>query len=111
MRAAVGASVEIIGLRPVARELRLDPKSVKQFINGAEPRKPTRARLVQWYLSRGGELVSSVELATAAVDVLLRDVQPADLAGASRALVAAVRRIYEGAGAVPGWLADLEAGL
>jgi len=66
---------------------------------------------VQWYLSRGGKLVPSVELAKAAVDVLLRDVQPTDLTGASQALVAAIRRIYEETGAVPGWLTDLEAGV
>lgn len=66
---------------------------------------------MQWYLSRGSELVPSVMMAKAAVDVLLRDVQPADLAGASRALVAVVRRIYEEADSIPGWLAELESGI
>jgi hypothetical protein len=63
---------------------------------------------MEWYLSRGGELVSAVKLARAAVDVLLRDLPEADLAAASRELVSTVRGIYERADSVPSWLTDFE---
>jgi hypothetical protein len=108
LRAAVRAGVDAAGLRPVARELRLDPKSVKQLINGAEPRTSTRTRLVQWYLYRGDELVSAVDLARAAADVLLRDLPDAEWAPATHELVSTVRRIYERIDAVPRWLTDFE---
>jgi hypothetical protein len=63
---------------------------------------------VQWYLGRGGEFVSAVSLARAAVDILLRDLPEADLAVASHELVSFVRRMYERTTAVPNWLTDFE---
>lgn len=95
----------------MARELGLDPKSVTAFLRGAEPRASTRARLLDWYMAAvtRGELSATTDLTARAIEILLRELEPSRAAVAAREVIAAVRRVYEADGAVPEWVARLDA--
>ncbi len=113
LRAAVATEVAALGLRPVAREIGIDPKSVTDFVNGAAPRSTTRQKLERWYVQRlasGGGAVD-VEAARAALQVLVQDLAPAYREEAVRAaadLWVEVYRRFEAP--LPGWLEALRRG-
>ncbi|MBI4541723.1 MAG: hypothetical protein HY705_01700 [Gemmatimonadetes bacterium] len=44
--------VAIISLRQAAREIGLSPNALRNFLNGAEPRTATRAKMERWLASR-----------------------------------------------------------
>jgi hypothetical protein len=93
-------------LRPVARELSLDPKSLLGFLEGAKPRVSTRTRLNQWYLARivSKEVVFDVADLRIALKVLLQEVPPDRLERAAVELVDALQTVYRRTGSTPAWL-------
>lgn len=112
LRQALATRVEAEGLRPVARDVGLDPKSVIQIIEGAAPRASTRQKLLRWYVRQMavGHGTTETSSARAALEVLLQDFPPALRTGALSQAVAAFRRIYEGAELPsPDWVRVLEA--
>lgn len=52
LRAAVERELATISLRRAAREIGLSPNALKNFLNGAAPRRTTRARLERWLQAR-----------------------------------------------------------
>lgn len=52
LRAAVDRELAHVSLRRAAREIGLSPNALKNFLNGAVPRRTTRARLERWLLAR-----------------------------------------------------------
>lgn len=55
LRAAVERELADLSLRRAAREIGLSPNALKNFLNGAVPRRTTRARLERWLRSRPAE--------------------------------------------------------
>jgi hypothetical protein len=109
LRAAVEGRVAARGLRPVARELAMDPRAVTGFLAGAQPRASTRQRLVRQYVrwvaeqERPGD--DDAELA--ALEILLRGLPSSEKDQAWREAVDAVQGIYVRRGLdVPRWIRD-----
>lgn len=107
LRATVARCVQAEGLRPVSRELELDPRAVKDFIFGSQPRASTRQRMERWYVrleaDRGGPV--SPETATAAIAILLTDVPPQHRERARQAALDKIRVLYSELGLpIPKWL-------
>jgi hypothetical protein len=106
LRAAVAVRVDRVGLRPVAREIGLDPKAVVKFLRGSHPRPPTRQKLERWLTERvapGTEPSSST--VSAALNVLLQGVPPEARADAGLELSACLSAIYAKSKApLPSWL-------
>ena len=112
LRQALAMRVEAEGLRPVARDVGLDPKSVTQIIEGAEPRASTRQKLLRWYVRQMalGQGATEAGSARAALEVLLHDVPPPLRDKVLPQAVSAFRRIYEGVELpAPDWIRELEA--
>lgn len=111
LRQMLAACVQVEGLRPVARDIGLDPKAITKLINGAEPRTSTRQKLTRWYLRQiaAGYGSTDPESANTALGVLLRDLPPSARAGGFQRAVAAFREIYVDATIpLPEWLSHLE---
>jgi len=107
LRATVARCVQAEGLRPVARELELDPRAVKDFISGSQPRASTRQRMERWYVrleaNRGGPI--GPETAAAAIAILLSDVPPQHRERARQAALEKIRDMYSELGLpIPGWI-------
>lgn len=111
LRQMLAARVQVEGLRPVARDIVLDPKAITKLINGAEPRSSTRQKLTRWYLRQvaAGHGSTDPESASTALSVLLRDLPPSARTDGFRKALAAFREIYVDATIpLPEWLAHLE---
>lgn len=109
---AVSARIGAVGLRPVAREIGLDPKSVVQLLEGSQPRRSTTRKLEQWYsrVRAEGAAPTDVDAARAAVQILTRDLREPARTTAAAVLVGALDGFYESAGLpVPEWLVSLRA--
>ncbi len=54
LRDAVARQLATISLRRAAGEIGLSPNALRNFVRGAEPRLPTRAKLERWVAARRG---------------------------------------------------------
>jgi transcriptional regulator with XRE-family HTH domain len=52
LRDAVARQLATISLRQAATEIGLSPNALRNFVRGAEPRTPTRAKLERWLATR-----------------------------------------------------------
>jgi len=52
LRDAIGRQLATVSLRGAAAEIGLSPNALRNFLNGAEPRTATRAKLERWVASR-----------------------------------------------------------
>jgi hypothetical protein len=112
LRDAVATRVGAIGLRPVARELSLDPKAVTKFLAGARPRATTRQKLVRWYVQVVAAQAGATDTiaATAAIEVLLRDLAPDQHPAAFAELLELLAAVYNRRNTPsPAWLSVLAA--
>jgi hypothetical protein len=110
LRQALQRRVDAAGLRPIARQLQLDPSSVLNLLRGGTPRSATRQRLLKWYyrLVREGHEELDKELATEAAAALLSGLPAGTLEEAAAAFIVGLRRIYSERGQpIPGWLEEL----
>lgn len=111
LRRMLAARVQVEGLRPVARDIGLDPKAITKLINGAEPRTSTRQKLTCWYLRQiaTGHGSTDPESANTVLGVLLWDLPPSARAGGFQKALAAFREIYVDAKIpFPEWLTHFE---
>jgi hypothetical protein len=120
LRDAVATRIGAVGLRPVARELTLDPKAVTKFLGGARPRAATRQKLVRWYVQLVAAQAGATDAfaAAAAIEVLVRDLAPDQHPAASAELLQLLAQVYKRRDTpLPAWLlglvpaADAAAGL
>ena len=110
LRDAVAARISAIGLRPVAREIALDPKAVTKFLAGARPRAATRQKLVRWYIQVVAAQAGSTDTfaAAAAIEVLLRDLAPDQHPAGFAELLESVAQVYSRRNTpLPAWLSVL----
>jgi predicted small secreted protein len=111
LRAAVVAAVGNNTLRGVARDIGLSAPAVQNFIDGAEPRRPsTLQKLEGWYVRQlalsGDEL--SIDSAKAAVFILVRDLpEEYQLSLTFELLDLIATRYSVHLGAVPQWIEQL----
>lgn len=56
LRDAVAREVAGVSLRRAAREIGISPNGLRNFLNGATPRMPTRARLEHWLAARSASV-------------------------------------------------------
>lgn len=110
LRAAVATAVDALGLRPVAREVGMDPRGITKLLKGAHPRPQTRQKLERWYVQRlasGGGAVGP-EAARAALRVLVQDLAPSHREAAIQATVERLVEVYRRVESpLPRWLEAL----
>jgi hypothetical protein len=112
LRDMAAARVESTSLRGVAREIGMSPTGLKKFLMGTDPYSPTVRRLRKWYLHHTALPTGEVSIhdASAAVVVLLNDLQPEPRRDASDALLDALERAYDASGRPrPRWITELRA--
>ena len=112
LRDAVATRIGAVGLRPVARELTLDPKAVTKFLAGARPRAATRQKLVRWYVQVVAAQAEATDTfaAAAAIEVLLRDLAPEQHLAGFAELLESVAQVYSRRNTpLPAWLSVLAA--
>lgn len=108
LRGAVRREVDGSSLRAVARSIGLSPSGLQKFLDGAEPYRPTRAKLRHWYLGTQSAPTTAAE-AEASLQVLLKGVPPGERGEVRRRVLDAVREMHVAAGRPPPlWLAGLE---
>ncbi len=99
-----------MSLRSVAREVGMSPSGLQKFMDGSVPYLPTRQKLERWYVretARSGDEMS-LEVAMAALHLLVDDLPLARRRRALLDLVATLEAAYNGAEApLPSWLEDL----
>jgi hypothetical protein len=110
LRDMAAARVESTSLRGVAREIGMSPTGLKKFLLGTAPYSPTLRRLRKWYLQHAALPTGEVSYhdASAALVVLIHDLQPEPRREASDCLLDCLERAYDASGrSRPRWLADL----
>jgi hypothetical protein len=110
VREVAASRVENTSLRGVAREIGMSPMGLRNFIHGTEPYSPTLRRLRNWYVRYAAERPGAVELeeATAALTVLVHDMDAAPRRKAACTVLDAVALGYEQSGVVkPAWVGEL----
>lgn len=110
LREMATARVERTSLRGVAREVGMSPTGLKKFLLGTAPYSPTLRRLRKWYLHHAALPTGEVSYhdASAALVVLIHDLQPDARRHASDCLLDCLERGYEASGrSHPQWIADL----
>ncbi|HEU4882428.1 MAG TPA: hypothetical protein VFT45_09295 [Longimicrobium sp.] len=110
VREVAAARVENTSLRGVAREIGMSPMGLRNFIHGTAPYSPTLRRLRNWYVRYAAERPGAVEReeATAALSVLVHDMDSAPRRQAAVTVLDAVALGYEQSGVVkPAWVAEL----
>lgn len=110
VREVAAARVENTSLRGVAREIGMSPMGLRNFIHGTAPYSPTLRRLRNWYVRYAAERPGAVELeeATAALSVLVHDMDSAPRRQAACTVLDAVALGYEQSGVVkPAWVVEL----
>lgn len=110
LRWAVTQAVARTSSHAVAREVGMSAPSLRDFIDGSEPRQSTVRKLTAWYVrtaTERGEVLDE-RTARAALALLVEPIPPERRADALRELVEAMERGYRMAGApVPKWLRKL----
>jgi AcrR family transcriptional regulator len=112
LRERAAARVERTSLRGVAREIGMSPTGLKKFLLGTAPYSPTLRRLRKWYLHHAALPTGEVSYhdASAALVVLIHDLQPEPRRHAADCLLDCLERAYEDSGRPrPRWAADLRA--
>jgi len=112
LRDMAAARVERTSLRGVAREIGMSPTGLKKFLLGTAPYSPTLRRLRRWYLQHAALPTGEVSYhdASAAVVVLIHDLQPEPRRQASECLLDCLKRAYEASGrSRPRWIEELRA--
>ena len=112
LRDMAAARVESTSLRGVAREIGMSPTGLKKFLLGTAPYSPTLRRLRKWYLQHAALPTGEVSYhdASAALVVLIHDLQPEPRREASDCLLDCLERAYEASGrSHPRWMAELRA--
>jgi len=107
LRAAVAEAVARTSSHAVAREVGMSAPSLRDFINGSDPRPSTVRKLTEWYVRTAADRgdVLSEGTARAALALLVEPVPPERRGDALRELAEAMERGYRAAGApVPKWL-------
>lgn len=107
-RTAVGEGT----LRRVSRDIGLSAPAVRNFINGAEPRRPaTLRKLESWYVRRLAETATptDVDSVRSALAILLRDLPEEQQADIAAATLIFLREQYTKYGISPAWLAAAQA--
>jgi len=109
LRAVVTARLSTVSLRGVAREVGMSPSGLQKFVDGSVPYLPTRQKLERWYVREAarGETEVSVEVASAALDTLVRGLSPWARRALVQRLVAEMGAAYDAAGQRPPWLDQL----
>lgn len=107
LRTAVAEEAAATSIRQVAREIGVGVTTLWQFLEGSEPQRKTRRRLVDWYLARHAteNAAPDAALAAAALALLTRHMPPAERRDAERRVL----RVLERASGelAPEWLAAL----
>jgi hypothetical protein len=110
VREVAAAHVENTSLRGVAREIGMSPMGLRNFIRGTDPYSPTLRRLRNWYVRHAAARPANVQLedATAALSVLVHDLDTAPRRRAALTVLDAVDLGYEESGVVkPSWITEL----
>jgi len=110
LRQMAAARVERTSLRGVAREIGMSPTGLKKFLMGTDPYSPTVRRLRRWYLHNSALTTSEVSEhdASAALVVLMSDLQPDPRRDAGHCVLDCLERAYDASGRTrPDWLRDL----
>ncbi|WP_420125227.1 hypothetical protein [Longimicrobium sp.] len=110
VREVAAARVANTSLRGVAREIGMSPMGLRNFIHGTDPYSPTLRRLRNWYVRYAAERSGTVQLedATAALSVLVHDMDSAPRRETAVIVLDAVARGYELSGvAKPEWIGEL----
>lgn len=109
LRDAVALEVARRSLRGAAREIGISPNGLRNFLNGAEPRAGTRAKLERWLAARGGRahrpnLGQLVRL----LGEIGADLPPGQLARLARDITALLQEAYESRRLpAPAWIREL----
>jgi len=112
LRRAVAAAVGEGTLRGTARDVGLSAPALRNFINGAEPRRPaTLRKLESWYVRRlaGEAAPADVDAVRNALAILLRDLPEEKQPQVAQDTLTFLRSQYAEHGALPAWLAAAEA--
>ncbi len=103
LREAAATRVEHTSLRAVAREIGMSPSGLKSFLNGTAPYSPTLRRLRNWYVQyaavESGPVVE--EVASAAVMVLVQELDQAPRGRTAAEILDSLARGYEASGKIP----------
>jgi hypothetical protein len=113
IRAAVATEVDAVGLRPVARQVGMDPRGITKFLDGAHPRAQTRQKLERWYVQRvaSGGGAAHPSAALSALRVLVQGLAPADREAAIQATAECLAEVYRRSEVpLPDWLEALQRG-
>lgn len=114
LRRAVAAAVGEGTLRGTAREVGLSAPALRNFINGAEPRRPaTLRKLESWYVGRlaSEAAPADVDAVRNALVILLRDLPEEIQPQAAQDTLTFLRGQYAEHGTLPAWLAAAQAQL
>ena len=112
LREMAAARVENTSLRGVAREIGMSPTGLKKFLLGTAPYSPTLRRLRKWYLQHAALPTGEVSYhdASAALVVLMHDLQPEPRREASECVLDCLERGYDLSGRPrPRWVTELRA--
>lgn len=107
LRTAVAEAVARTSSHAVAREVGMSAPSLRDFINGSEPRQATVRRLTAWYVRTAAERgdVLTEETGRAALALLAEPIPPERRAMVLRLIAETVAQTYQDAGLpVPKWL-------
>jgi hypothetical protein len=110
VREAVAVRVEATSLQIVAREAGVSRSVLEQFLSGGTPQRGSRLKLEAWW-DRAG-LKPRADLsgagARAALEALVRDMEPVEREGAIRALIGDLVTMYGECGPLPPWLEEIQ---
>ena len=105
LRDAASAAVQAGSLRGVAARIGMSAPGLQHFLDGGTPQRRTLRKLAVWYVLWALPLRARPELTSLIAVAVLVEPLPLDArAVAVRELVAAARRPYDRAGALPKWL-------
>jgi hypothetical protein len=110
VREVAAARVANTSLRGVAREIGMSPMGLRNFIHGTAPYSPTLRRLRNWYVRYAAQRSGNVQIedATAALSVLVHDMDSAPRRQTALVVLDAVGRGYEMSGVEkPEWVSEL----
>ncbi|HEX5726595.1 MAG TPA: hypothetical protein VFX98_14060 [Longimicrobiaceae bacterium] len=102
LRESVAIRVRATSLRAMARQVGMSPTGLEKFIQGGTPYAAGRRKLFEWWGRERGK-----EGPAAALAALVGDLPAERREPALRALVEALRALYEAQGGCPPWLEAL----
>lgn len=97
LRAAAGARVEAIGLRPAAREIGMSAPGLRSLLEGTEPHPATYRKLERWYLATAVARHEEMDLALVQLtfSLLLSDLSAERRGAAIHEVASSFQRIFE----------------